>query len=280
MQCIFVSDLHGNKNHYSKLFKTIEREKPDGIFLGGDILASGFGINVDLDNFIHDVILSNISRLKRKGIESRFFTILGNDDPHSYEEILIKAEKDNLIEYIHNRLVSFDDLFVTGYSYVPPTPFKLKDWERYDISQFVDVGAISPEEGIRTFNVSKDTIRYSTIKEDLDKISKKTPVEKTIFLFHSPPYKSYLDRAELDGKMVENAPVDVYIGSIAIKNFIKKKQPFITLHGHVHESARLTGYWKEKFGKTYSFSAAHDGPELAVIRFNTDKLRNASRELI
>ncbi len=280
MECIFVSDLHGNSKRYSKLFKIIEKEEPAGIFLGGDILPNGFGIDANVDNFIQDVFLSYISRLKRKGVESRYFTILGNDDPRIYEEILIDAEKDDLIEYVHNRSVSFDGLFVTGYSYVPPTPFKLKDWERYDISQFVDVGAISPEQGIRTVKVSKDKIRYSTIKEDLDKISKKTPVEKTIFLFHSPPYKSYLDRAELDGIMVEHAPVDVNVGSIAIKNFIEKKQPFLTLHGHVHESARLTGYWKEKFGKTYSFSAAHDGPELSLIRFSTDNLKNARRDLI
>jgi uncharacterized protein len=280
LQCIFVSDLHGNNKRYSKLFKIIEKEKPAGIFFGGDILPNGFGIDVKVDNFIQDVFFKNISRLKRKGIESRFFTIFGNDDPRIYEKILIDAEKDDLIEYVHNRSVSFDGLFVTGYSYVPPTPFKLKDWERYDISQFVDVGAISPEEGIRTVKVPKDKIRYSTIKEDLDTISNKVPVEKTIFLFHSPPYKSYLDRAELDGIMVEYAPVDVNVGSIAIKNFIEKKQPFLTLHGHVHESARLTGYWKEKFGKTYSFSAAHDGPELSLIRFCTNNLKNARRDLI
>jgi Icc-related predicted phosphoesterase len=280
LQCIFVSDLHGNKKRYSKLFKTIEREKPDGVFLGGDILPSGFGINIDLDYFIQDVFLANISRLKRLGIKSRFFTILGNDDPGIYEKILIDAEKDNLIEYVNNRYVSFDRFFVVGYSYIPPTPFQLKDWEKYDVSQFVDVGAVSPEEGIRSIKVSKDKIKYSTIKEDLDNLSKKVPVDKAIFLFHSPPYKSYLDRAELDGIMVEHAPVDVNVGSIAIKNFINKQQPFLTLHGHVHESARLTGHWKENFGKTYSFSAAHDGPELALIRFSTNNLRNATRDLI
>ena len=106
------------------------------------------------------------------------------------------------------------------------------------------------------------------------------PVEKTIFIFHSPPYNSYLDRSELDGKIVDYAPIDVHIGSIAIQRFIQKKQPFLTLHGHVHESQRLTGHWKEKFGKTYSFNASYDGLELAIIRFNTDDLKNATKDLI
>ena len=277
---MFISDLHGKKRRYNMLFKAIEKEKPDGVFIGGDLLPGGFGINIDIDKFLQDVFLSKVSRLKRSGIKTKFFTILGNDDPRVYENLLIDAEKDNLIEYVHNHTVSFENLFVTGYSYIPPTPFRLKDWEKYDVSQYVDVGAISPEKGVRTIEVSKDKIRYSTITEDLKELSKKAPVEKTIFLFHSPPYNSYLDRADLDEKIIDHASVDVHVGSIAIQRFIEKKQPFLTLHGHVHESTRITGHWKERFGKTHSFNAAHDGSELALVRFRTDDLENATRVLI
>ena len=280
MKCVFVTDLHGNKKRYNILFEVIKKEKPDGVFLGGDLLPGGFGINIDIENFLQDFYLSKVLKLKKLGLKTRFFTILGNDDPRIYEKILIDAEKDSLIEYVNNRTVSFGNFFVTGYSYVPPTPFRLKDWEKYDVSQFVDINAISPELGFRTIDISKDDIKYGTIAEDLEKLSKNSPLEKTIFLFHSPPYKSNLDRADLDGKIIDHAPVDVHVGSIAIKRFIEKKQPFVTLHGHVHESARLTGNWKERFGKTYSFNAAHEGPELALIRFQTDDLENASKSLI
>jgi len=280
LYCIFVSDLHGNKERYNKLFKTIEKEKPDGVFLGGDLLPGGYGINIDIDNFLQEILLTKISRLKKARVKTRFFIILGNDDPRIYENILKDAEKDNLIEYVHNHTVSFNNLFVMGYSYIPPTPFQLKDWEKYDVSRYVDVGALSPEKGIRTIEISKDKIRYETIAEDLNKLSKNASFEKTIFLFHSPPYNSNLDRADLDGKMVDHAPIDVHVGSIAIQRFIKKNQPLLTLHGHVHESARITGFWKEKFGNTYSFNAAYDGTELALVRFRTDDLENATRVLI
>jgi len=280
LKCIFVSDLHGNKSRYNMLFNIIEKEKPDGVFLGGDILPSGFGLNEDIEKFLKEIFLSKVIKLKKSNFETRFFTILGNDDPRIYEKIMIEAEKDDLIEYIHNKTVSFENLFVTGYSFIPPSPFQLKDWEKYDVSQFTDVGAISPEKGLRTLEVSIDKIIYSTIKEDLKKLSKNAPIEKTIFLFHSPPYNSYLDRADLDGKIVNYAPVDVHVGSIAIQRFIEKKQPFLTLHGHVHESTRITGYWKQKFGKTYSFNASHDGPELALVRFKTDDLENATRAIL
>jgi len=181
---MFVSDLHGKKRRYNILFKIIEKEKPDGVFLGGDLLPGGFGININIDKFLQDFYLSKVSKLKQSGIETRFFTILGNDDPRIFENILIDAEKDNLIEYVHNHTVLFGNIFVTGYSYVPPTPFRLKDWEKYDVSQYVDLGATSPEKGIRTIDVSEDKIRYSTITEDLKELSKNAPVDKTIFLFH------------------------------------------------------------------------------------------------
>jgi Icc-related predicted phosphoesterase len=171
-------------------------------------------------------------------------------------------------------------MYITGYSFVPPTPFQLKDWERYDISQYIDVGAISPEQGRRTIDVPFDEIKYSTIAEDLEKLSKQSPANNTIYLFHSPPYQSCLDRADLHGKKVDHAPVDVHVGSIAIQRFIKAHQPLLTLHGHVHESAHITGCWKEKVDRTYSFTAAHYGPELVVVRFDTNHLENATRELI
>lgn len=280
MRCIFVSDLHGEKSRFDALFSIIEKEQPDGIFLGGDLLPGGFGITMDMKQFIQIEFLSKICKLKQDGIETRFFVILGNDDPKIYENQLLAAEKDGLIEYMHNRTVSFGNLFIAGYSYIPPSPFRLKDWERYDVSRYVDPGCISPEDGSRSVEVDIQNERYRTIAEDLKLLSQQSAPEKTIYLFHAPPYNTNLDRADLDGKKIDHVALDVHIGSIAIQRFINKKKPFLTLHGHVHESARITGAWCEKIGPTHLFSAAHDGSELAVVRFDTDDLDNATRVLI
>jgi len=281
LKCIFVSDLHGRVERFKKLFEIIEKEKPDAVFIGGDLLPNQFSIKMSMEEFLEKNLFSKINGIEiRIGKKIDFFVIMGNDDPRAYEYLFIEKDKEKVVKYVHFKTVKFDSLFVTGYSYVPPTPFQLKDWERYDVSRFVDVGAIPPESGMRTVEVEKDEIIYSTISEDIKKLTKNAPVEKTIFLFHSPPYKSNLDRASLDGKKVDHVPMDVNVGSIAIQRFIERKQPFLTLHGHVHESARLTGNWMEKKGDTYSFSAAHDGPELSLIRFDTENLEKAKREII
>ncbi len=48
----------------------------------------------------------------------------------------------------------------------------------------------------------------------------------------------------------------------------------------MHESARLTGAWQQRIGRTLCLSAAHDGPELALVRFDLDQPDGATRELV
>lgn len=284
--CFFVSDLHGKKDRYNKLFQKIEEEKPSSVFLGGDLLPSGmYNYTNDSDysdNFVKNILINGFNKLKKnlKDHYPHVFIILGNDDGRSEESEIIKAESKGIWEYIHNKRSSIGIFTIYGYSYIPPTPFLLKDWERYDVSRYVDPGCVPPEEGWHSYEINKDKIVYSTIKEDLELLTENNNISNSIFLFHTPPYQTKLDRAALDGKMYEDVPLDLYVGSIAVKRFIEEKQPLITLHGHVHESPRLTGTWKDRIGKTFAFSAAHDGPELALVKFDPEDPKNASRELV
>jgi hypothetical protein len=177
-------------------------------------------------------------------------------------------------------VVAWKQWSVLGYAYVPPTPFLLKDWEKYDVSAYVDPGCVSPEEGYRSVPLTKYELRYSTIQKDLELLTQDLDMTKTIGLFHSPPYQTHLDRAALDGQMVEYVPLDVHVGSIALQRMIEEKQPRLTLHGHVHESARITGHWKQQLDATTMMGAAHDGPELALVVFDPEKPGESTRELL
>jgi len=284
--CFFVSDLHGKIERYNKLFLQILIEEPEAIFFGGDLLPSGlFALTSSetvVDDFINDFLVTEFLKLKKK-MGSKYpyvFLILGNDDSKINEKDFIDGQQLGIWEYIHNKKIGFEDFDVYGYSYVPPTPFQLKDWEKYDVSRYVDPGCVSPEEGWHSINVPQHELRYSTIEKDLDALVGDDIVSDSIFLFHTPPYKTNLDRAALDGKMIDHIPLDVHVGSIAVQRFIEEKQPAITLHGHVHESARLTGNWRDMIGKTHLFTAAHNGPELSLVRINKEHPEQSTRELI
>ena len=279
-QCFFVSDLHGQINRYKALFSKIKQEKPGAVFLGGDLLPS-FGARGG-SNFIKDYLSREFIEVRNqlKQDYPRVFLILGNDDGRSQEEELINCMvQDEIWEYLHNNSTQFGPYTVYGYAYVPPTPFLNKDWERYDISRYVDPGCIAPEEGWHSVEQPINIIQHATIQGDLKNLTGDKDLSQSILLFHTPPYKTKLDRAALDGKMVDHVPVDVHVGSIAVKELIMDRQPLVTLHGHVHESVRITGSWKEQIGETIAYSAAHDGPELALVRFDPEYPRGASREL-
>lgn len=283
MRCIFVSDLHGSMRRYEALFRYIESNAPDVVFIGGDILPHSMATLSALpavkSDFINDFMAERLGRLKGKmGDEyPQIFVILGNDDERFEEAAILDAAGRGIWQYANNRKFELGDYTVYGYAYVPPTPFMLKDWERYDVSRYVDPGCTPPDAGRRSVPVSKDEMEFSTIKDDLNALAGKDGLKRAVFLFHSPPYRTKLDRAALDGRVIDHVPLDVHIGSIAIQRFIKKRQPYLTLHGHVHEAERLTGAWRDRIGRTEMFGAGHDGPELKIIEFELGALEGARR---
>ncbi len=282
----FVSDLHGRTERYLKLFRLIRAEKPRGVFLGGDLLPHGMDstwmTSASQEDFLLDFVFPALRELRNDlGREyPRIFAILGNDDPRCHEEDMLAGQEEGLLQYMHGKKTEYGQFVVYGYSCIPPSPFRLKDWERYDVSRFVDPGCLSPEEGSRTAGPTGRVIRFTTIAAELEEFCGDDDLAGAICLFHCPPYGCGLDRAALDGKQVDHVPLDVHIGSIAIKNLIQEKQPLLTLHGHVHESRTLTGKWQEQFGRTWSFSAANDGPELALVRFDPADPEAAELELV
>ncbi len=284
--CFFVSDLHGSTARYEKLFAAIAAERPRAVFLGGDLLPSGTAALLSPSavhtDFVDEFLIARFAQLReRLGARSpRVFLIMGNDDARIEEEAIIDAASRGVWEYVHGRKAALEAYSVYGYAYVPPTPFLLKDWERYDVSRFVDPGCVSPEEGSRSVPASDHEREFTTIQKDLQILAGDDNLSRAIFLFHSPPYQTNLDRAALDGKKVDHVELDIHIGSIAVRRFIEARQPLITLHGHVHESTRLTGSWREQLGRTFCFSATHDGPELALVRFCPEDPAAATRELL
>lgn len=62
-----------------------------------------------------------------------------------------------------------------------------------------------------------------------------------IFNLHCPPYNTILDTAPLldetlKAVTVGGAILEANVGSTAVLDAIKKYQPLISLHGHIHES--------------------------------------------
>jgi uncharacterized protein len=282
--CFFATDLHGKTDWYEKLLASIARHRPAAVFLGGDLLPrpGRSAIQFGHEDFIQGYLVPAFTRIRDVLGEHypEIFLILGNDDPRRCEEDFVAVARDGLWHYVHDQRSLWGNFFIYGLAYVPPTPFLLKDWERYDVSRYVPPGCVSPEEGSRTVPTEESQIKWATIQKDLASLIGEDPLDRAVLLLHTPPYDTPLDRAALDGKTYENVPLDVHVGSIAVKRFIEQRQPLLTLHGHIHEAAHLSGEWKIRIGRTVCINGAHEGPELALVRFDLESPEAATRDLL
>lgn len=283
----FASDLHGDVHRFEALLARAERELPDAVLLGGDLLPGGHiaglgrysGDGGFLTGWLGPRLAALQGRLGRTQAP-RWYTIFGNDDPRFEEAAALDLAAQGLWTYVHGRRVPLGRGALYGYSCVPPSPFQLKDWECYDVSRYVDPGCVSPEEGMRTLPVPPQRVRWTTMAGELAELVGDDDLSDAVLLLHAPPYKTALDRAALDGQSIDWVPLDVHVGSIAVQRLIEQRQPKLSLHGHIHEAPRLTGAWRERLGRTHMITGAHDGPELALVRVDTEDPGGATRELI
>ncbi len=282
--CFFATDLHGRTDRYDKLLASMVKCLPDALFLGGDLLPRSAlsAIQSGQGNFVHDYLVPAFRRT-RDALGRHYpdiFLVLGNDDPRRCERDFVAAADDGLWRYVHGRKTFWGNFAIYGLGYVPPTPFLLKDWERYDVSRYVPPGCVSPEEGVRTVPTEGSEIKWATIQKHLASLVGEDPLDQAILLLHTPPSDTPLDRAALDGRTYEHVPLDLHVGSIAVKRLIEERQPLLTLHGHIHEAARLSGEWKIRIGRSVSINGAHDGPELALVCFDLGSPEAATRDLL
>ena len=95
-----------------------------------------------------------------------------------------------------------------------------------------------------------DTSRECSEEELEEKIegmaSQVDDMNTAIFNFHIPPYDTLLDQApKLSDKLVPSTDETIPAGSKAVLDAIKKYQPMLGLHGHIHESRGIV-----KIGQT------------------------------
>lgn len=284
-RCYLVSDLHGHMERYQALFALLRSDPPDVLFLAGDLLpqpmARMAAPGVSDEDFVNRFLIPRFHSLRRE-LGDRYPTVLlvlGNDDSRYEEASILGGAVEHAWHYLHERRVFLAGRPVYGYNCIPPSPFRRKDWERYDVSRFVDPGSVSPEEGELTVPRSARERRNATIAADLERMIGDAEVSSAVFLFHVPPYETVLDTTNLDAKKVDGVPLDRHIGSIAVRRMIEDRQPYLTLHGHVHEAYSLTGKFATKIGSTWCVSSAHREAGIVVVEFPLNDPSSATRRV-
>ncbi len=100
------------------------------------------------------------------------------------------------------------------------------------------------------------------LEKKIDKlVSQVADMENALFNFHVPPYDTQLDQApKLSQDLVPSTDQIIPAGSKAVLNAIKKYQPLLGLHGHIHESRGI-----QKIGRTTCMNPGSEYTE-AILR--------------
>ena len=244
MQVAYCSDIHGEARHW----RTLLEQRVDAIIGGGDILPKRGHFEELLarqKRFIRSFLTSALSETS-----APVYLMLGNDDfattrPALDDLARQSARRKRGVHLIDGALHRLGDHELIGLSLVPVTPFSVKDFERLDSSDAPLLESqfqayVSSGGKLREVVPAEYFASVPTLEEELAQLPSPTEMSQAIYVMHAPPYGTNLD-VLYDGR---------HIGSRAIRHFIEAHQPYLTLHGHIHESPAMSGSYVDRIGRT------------------------------
>jgi Icc-related predicted phosphoesterase len=274
MKLVYATDMHGDSGAYEALATLASGEEADVVLLGGDLFAYSREAAPQLTfaegpfrRFLTTLATAAIPVLAIPGNVDRPATIarLREFEYHGWLQLL------GLQPY---RLAlprdGAETLDVVGYPHVPPTPFRLKDHERRDLSggRYNETRSIfvsSPEPDGAPVEMPADHLdRLPSIEDELATVP--TTGRCCLLVAHSPPWGGALDLSDSG----------VHAGSRALRGWIEQRQPLLALHGHIHEAADRSGRWVERIGRTLCINPGLSTETLlqAVLAETTDLPRS------
>jgi len=204
------------------------------------------------------------------------YVILGNGDVASNYDIHLQHEENKLYTNVNCKRVPLTEEFdLVGYPYVPFSYSSMKDFEKRDMvrcpkkwerefrersvhgqhdhydrsmklmTNFTKEDFSEKQCGWGTVDYQKD---LSSIQDDLQSPVFTENAKKTVYLTHSPPYDTFADIV----------PRKYHVGSVAIAAFIHDYHPYLTLHGHIHETVDMSGKFIDKVSDSIVIASGND----------------------
>lgn len=272
---LYTSDLHGSRTHYEAAFRMAAELGVRAVVLGGDLAPMGdpTAQRQFFDTFLIPLLRE---RLAAPGAPQVFY-IFGNGDWRANEAALEEARIPGL-QYVHGGVVPFlDRTWIAGQNCVPPTPIRLKDWERWEsvpgASVRPDGERSAPDGSLHPFSFSGRE-RGESMDDEMDRLE--TAVRgatgsfeaaalasrSLLCVFHGPPHGTALD--QIAG--------GAHVGSRATRRFLERMRPMLSLHGHIHESPSISGHFADRVGTTVCVNPGQSPPAFHAVSFRMDDI--------
>ena len=270
MKIVYVTDVHGDESKYRHVLSVARRVGAQAVVNGGDMLTMEDDLHRTQQEFIEGFLDGYFAEHEKAGMFH--IGLLGNDDLRIHDACFgrVCSKYPHAVNLAQARfgLEAFEFI---GMNWVVDYPFRLKDRCRKDRADYIfqrqfGTGLLSNPAG---FEELQDWAAYAstlpTIEEELEKLPKPKDPSKAIYVIHMPPARLGLDVCQSGEE----------VGSHALYRFIERTQPFLTLHGHIHESPSRSGVWRAKMGRTVCIQPGqirHDRVSYVIIDLDTMKM--------
>lgn len=277
MRIIYAADLHGNKPAYEQLADEAARRGCRAVILGGDLLPKKGFIRDSISGqreFTERFLVPLFRRFHGAHPDIPVYWMLGNDDWAVCLEPLLPLDAERVALHIHDRVLALGDYRIAGYAFVPLTPFGTKDWEKFDTadqpipSHWVQPVMSGPN-GKYPVDVNVQVRARGTIAADLEALAQRAgpaagdgppDLSRLLLVSHAPPFETKLDILH----------TRQHVGSKALRTFIKRHQPHLTLHGHIHESPHMSGAIADRLGRTVMVNPGASERALRALAFDLE----------
>jgi Icc-related predicted phosphoesterase len=270
IKILFVTDMHGSELTFRKFLTSLEVWAPDVLICGGDVAGKGLlpvldsggstlrlrwmGEEQDLPRDQLDEVFAKASQLgfyPYIGDAAALERLRGEDDEGGevFERLMQERWRDWL-ERLEARCAQLElPAFVIGGN---DDPYSLDaiSFEEREWVQGAD-GKVLPLVGewkLISCGLANQTpwqcprdVPEDVLAAKLEELAEEAgDFTNVIANIHVPPYNSSLDIApELDVSVTPPRAIagsTVPVGSKAVAEFLERRQPLLSLHGHIHES--------------------------------------------
>jgi Icc-related predicted phosphoesterase len=306
---LFATDMHGSEGTWRKFLNASAMLKVNVAICGGDLTGKMIVPVVEgKDGKYTYYLMGKTNTIDSSGLDKVFKDVRGiGYYPHLTNEIEYKEMTENpkkVDEVFHNVMTSTLKRWFDLVSEKVPSETRVVVCPGNDDRTLVDEMIASHEDVIngegKVIDVDDchemmscgwvNPSPWKTAREEEEDkleqrleghISQLKNVKSAIFNFHAPPCNTKLDEAPLlDEKLNPiikgGRVVMVPVGSKAVRKMIEKYQPFLGLHGHIHEASGCM-----KIGRTHCVNPGSEYAEGIIraflIEFKGDKLIKLQR---
>ncbi len=284
LRIYFSTDIHGSERCFRKFLAAATTYEAEVLIMGGDIAGKGL-VPIRLDNGMltaqvrgETVSLpqEDEARLRAEINRLGFYSVIGDpaemdrleSDPKAVDQAFrreIVAQIQAWCRLADERLArevrciitpgNDDPLEIDPVLKAGPR-IESPEGELYELGPalLASCGDVTPTPWNTEREFSEEELG-KRLARMLDAVPKGRQV---VANFHNPPFSSGLDfAAELDANFTPvlrgGRPSIVPVGSTAVRDAIKKYQPSVALHGHIHESKGA-----QKIGRTLCLNPGSD----------------------